>query len=161
MVLARTGTPMTLIVASWCRAVISIVACAAFHTAPVIGKASAGQSCSAGERDAKGCGILCHCPMTGTPLVGGVQGANTHTHRLGASPLLAHLVGTLAYLSASLRVGGVPLFALSRMVVAVACSLRAVLVCVRSPERRTGWGWLNYPLEGLLQCGAVARRRYT
>ena len=80
--LRGTGTPMTLIFASWCRAVSSTVACAAFHTAPMIGNASAGRSyscCSACERDAKGCGILCHCPVTSMPLVCGVQGANTQT----------------------------------------------------------------------------------
>ena len=37
-----TGTPLTLIVASWCRDVFSTAACAAFHTAPVFGNVCAG-----------------------------------------------------------------------------------------------------------------------
>ena len=51
--------------------------------------------------------------------------------------------------------------ALARVVAMVARSLCAVQVCVRSPGRLTDWGWLNNPLEGLCQCGAVARCRDT
>ena len=79
---------------------------------------------------------------------------------MGASPLPAHLVGTRVCLPAPLHVGGVvPLFAQPRVVAACARMRCAVRVCVCSPGRRTGWGWLNNPLKGLLLCGAVARRR--
>ena len=120
-----TGTPLTLIVASWCRDVFSTAACAAFHTSPVFGNVCAG-------------GFGAGLQLTHT------DWGLAHFQRFWLAP-----VSSCQRRSAWRGVS--PLVALSRVVTAFARMRCGVQVCVRSPGRLTDWGWLNHPLKGLLR----------